>query len=142
MGISNHNEITPHPAKEQDIRIYEHGYNLRNFHKLVIGTDKVNRFDALFPICASQAQWQLDMLGKECEVLQLNHPSRSSLLDSARLVRIAGYDIMELSGVTTYLENLHYDWALRVVNDSPVDCQSRRPGCPQAAGNCRFEAIA
>ena len=112
VGISNHNEITPHPAKEQDIRIYEHGYNLRNFHKLVIGTNRVNRFDALLPVFASQAQWQLEMLGDECEVLQLNHPSRSSLLDSTRLVRIAGYDIMELSGVTTYLENLHYDWAL------------------------------
>lgn len=112
VGISNHNEITPHPATEQDIRIYEHGYNLRNFHKLVIGTESVMRFDALYPLFASQAQWQLDMLAGRCAVLQLNHPSRSALLDSTKLSKIAGYDIMELSGFNAYLENLHWDWAL------------------------------
>ena len=112
IGISNHNEITPNPDSKQDIGIYEHGYNLRNFHKLVIGTKHVNRFDALYPISASQAQYQLDMLSDECRVLQLNHPSRSALLDSARLTKIGGYDIMELSGFNAYLENKHWDWAL------------------------------
>lgn len=112
VGISNHNEITPHPSKEQDIRIYEHGYNMRNFHKLVIGTERVNRFDALYPLFPSQAQWQLDMLRGESELLQLNHPSRSALLDSAMLSRIGGYDIMELSGYYEFLENIHWDWAL------------------------------
>lgn len=112
VGISNHNEITPNPNSMQDIGIYEHGYNLRNFHKLVIGTERVNRFDALYPISASQAQYQLDMLSDECRVLQLNHPSRSALLDSARLTKIGGYDIMELSGFNAYLENKHWDWAL------------------------------
>lgn len=112
VGISNHNEITPHPDAKQDIGIYEHGYNLRNFHKLVIGTESVNRFDALYPISASQAQYQLDMLANGCSVLQLNHPSRSALLDSARLTKIGGYNIMELSGFNAYLENKHWDWAL------------------------------
>lgn len=112
VGISNHNKITPHPDSKQDIGIYEHGYNMRNFHKLVIGTKRVNRFDALYPISASQAQYQLDMLASECNVLQLNHPSRSALMDSARLTKIGGYDIMELSGFNAYLENKHWDWAL------------------------------
>lgn len=112
VGISNHNEITHNPDTTQDIGIYEHGYNLRNFHKLVIGTESVNHFDALYPIWASQAQHQLTTLEDECEVLQLNHPSRSALLDSACLAKIGGYDIMELSGVTAYLENKHWDWAL------------------------------
>ena len=112
VGISNHNEITPNPDPKQDIGIYEHGYNLRNFHKLVIGTERVNRFDALYPISASQAQYQLDMLAEDCEILELNHPSRSALLDRAHLSKIGGYDIMELSGITAYLENKHWDWAL------------------------------
>ena len=112
VGISNHNEITKHPDSKQDIGIYEHGYNLRNFHKLVIGAKRVNRFDALYPILSSQAQFQLDMLKEESKVLQLNHPSRSALLDSARITQIGGYDIMELSGVNAYLENKHWDWAL------------------------------
>lgn len=112
VGISNHNEITSHPNTQQDIGIYEHGYNLRNFHKLVIGTEDVNHYDALYPILASQAQFQLDILANESDILQLNHPSRSALLDSARLAQIGGYDIMELSGVNAYLENKHWDWAL------------------------------
>lgn len=112
IGISNHNEITPHPDAKQDIGIYEHGYNLRNFHKLAIGTERVMRFDALYPLLPSQAQYQLDRLAKECQVLQLNHPSRSSLLDSVCLTKIGGYDILELSGIDAYLENKHWDWAL------------------------------
>lgn len=112
VGISNHNEITPHPDSKQDIAIYEHGYNLRNFHKLAIGSERVMRFDALFPLFASQAQYQLNMLAEECQVLQLNHPSRSALLDSACLTKIGGYDILELSGIDAYLENKHWDWAL------------------------------
>lgn len=112
VGISNHNEITSHPDPKQDIRIYEHGYNLRNFHKLAIGTERVMRFDALYPFLASQAQYQLRKLAEECRVLQLNHPSRSALLDSACLTKIGGYDILELSGIDAYLENKHWDWAL------------------------------
>lgn len=112
VGISNHNEITPHPNPKQNIGIYEHGYNMRNFHKLSIGTEHVNRFDALYPLFASQAQYQLNNLANECQVLQLNHPSRSSLLDSTVLTKIGGYDIMELSGFDAFLENRHWDWAL------------------------------
>lgn len=112
VGISNHNKITAHPNPKQDIGIYEHGYNLRNFHKLAIGTERINHFDALYPILASQAQYQLDMLADDCAILELNHPSRSALLDSVCLAKIEGYDIMELSGVNAYLENKHWDWAL------------------------------
>ena len=112
VGISNHNEITPHPDTKQDIGIYEHGYNLRNFHKLAIGAERVMRFDALYPLLPSQAQYQLRNLAEECQVLQLNHPSRSALLDSACLTKIGGYDILELSGIDAYLENKHWDWAL------------------------------
>jgi hypothetical protein len=52
------------------------------------------------------------MLADECEILELNHPSRSALLDRAHLSKICGYDIMELSGITAYLQNKHWDWAL------------------------------
>ncbi|MBQ8493734.1 MAG: hypothetical protein IJ464_05585 [Alistipes sp.] len=111
VGISNHNEITPHP-KGQGTTIYEHGYNLRNFHKLVIGSDHVNHFDALMPFMTSQLQWQLDMLSEEGVLLQLNHPIRTPMLNRARLEYLGGYDIMELTGALAHLENEYWDWAL------------------------------
>lgn len=111
VGISNHNEITPHPeAIVPDS--YEHGYNLRNFHKLLIGSQRVNHFDALYPINTSQLQWQLDMLRDDCELMQINHPVRTPMLTRGRLQRLAGYDIMELTGAVAYIENEYWDWAL------------------------------
>ncbi|MBQ5691935.1 MAG: hypothetical protein IIV72_00595, partial [Alistipes sp.] len=43
VTLSNHNEITPHPTS--DTRVYEHGYNIAKFHKLVFGAEKEWRFD-------------------------------------------------------------------------------------------------
>lgn len=111
VGISNHNEITPHP-KGEGPDIYEHGYNLRNFHLLVIGAERVNHCDAPMPLLTSQLQWQLDMLRDECELLQINHPVRTPMLDKETFERLAGYDIMELAGGLDYLENDYWDWAL------------------------------
>lgn len=111
VGISNHNEITPHPMG-QGPDIYEHGYNLRNFHQLVIGAERVNHLDVPLPFHISQLQWQLDMLGRECDILQINHPIRTPMLDMKTLSRLSGYDIMELTGAIDYIENDYWDWAL------------------------------
>lgn len=111
VGISNHNEITPHP-EDVGPTIYEHGYNTRNFHKLVIGSDHVNRFDAIVPLFTSQLQWQLDMLKEEGVLLQVNHPRRTTLFSEEALQALSGYHIIELSDVEGEIENRYWDWAL------------------------------
>ena len=69
VTITNHNYRTPHPRHEEYALAYEHGYNLLKYHKLVFGAERVMLFDHLLPILPSQRQWQLDMLGAECDFL-------------------------------------------------------------------------
>lgn len=112
VAFSNHNEITTHPVPELQVDLYEHGYNLLKFHKLVFGPKEgVWRFDHLLPILASQRQYQIDRLTKSCDILQLNHPLRTPLTTDCMLRKLEGYSIMELdSGRST--ENEYWDTAL------------------------------
>ena len=109
ITLSNHNKITPHPTA--DTRVYEHGYNLAKFHKLVFGAEKVWRFDNLLPIFPFQKQMQLDRLAAQSDIVVLNHPLRTHTMTDGQLSKIGGYDIIELdSGKST--ENEYWDAAL------------------------------
>ena len=112
VTFSNHNELTEHPFdKELQVDLYEHDYNLLKFHKLVFGSDKVNRFDHLLPIFTFQRQYQLDLLRAESDIIVLNHPLRTPLTTKGMMEKLSGYDIIELdSGKST--ENEYWDWAL------------------------------
>ena len=78
VTFSNHNELTVHPFDTSlQVDVYEHGYNLLKYHKLVFGCDRVKRFDHLLPVFAFQRQFQLDILGKDSDFIQLNHPLRT-----------------------------------------------------------------
>lgn len=109
ITLSNHNKITPHPTA--DTRVYEHGYNLAKFHKLVFGAEKVWGFDNLLPIFPFQKQMQLDRLAAQSDIVVLNHPLRTHTMTDGQLSKIGGYDIIELdSGKST--ENEYWDAAL------------------------------
>ena len=112
VTFSNHNELTTHPFDSAlQINVYEHGYNLFKFHKLVFGSAKVNRFDHLLPLLASQRQWQLDILRKESDIIQHNHPLRTTGTTRDVMEKLGGYHIMELDcGKST--ENEFWDQAL------------------------------
>ena len=72
VTFSNHNELTEHPISELQADVYEHGYNLLKFHKLVFGSEAVNRFDHLLPLFAFQRQWQIDRLRTDGDIVVLN----------------------------------------------------------------------
>jgi hypothetical protein len=109
VTLSNHNEITPHPTS--DTRVYEHGYNIAKFHKLVFGAEKEWRFDNLLPIFTFQKQFQIDRLSKQGDIVVINHPLRTHTMTNSQLTKIGGYDIIELdSGKST--ENSYWDAAL------------------------------
>lgn len=112
ITFSNHNELTEHPYDTAlQVNVYEHGYNLFKYHKLVFGCDKVNRFDHLLPIFTFQKQFQLDYLGKDSDFIQMNHPLRTTGTSRRMIEKLEGYEIMELdSGKST--ENEYWDWAL------------------------------
>lgn len=112
VTFSNHNELTTHPFDTAlQVNVYEHGYNMFKYHKLVFGCAKERRFDHLLPFLASQRQFQLDYLGKASDFIQLNHQLRTNFTTRSILERLEGYQIMELdSGRST--ENEYWDWAL------------------------------
>ena len=118
VGFSNHNCLTSYSTDSiHKITIYEHGYNLFKFHKLVFGCSEVNHFDHLLPIFASQKQFILDLLGHNSDLVVFNHPIRTSALDSYQMQLLGGYDIIELdSGRST--ENRYWDEALTAGNYS------------------------
>ena len=97
VTFSNHNELTDHPTdKALQVNLYEHGYNLLKFHKLVFGAEKVWRFDHLLPIFASQKQFQIAQLSQDADIVQLNHPLRTPTLTKSQLQRLSGYKLIEL----------------------------------------------
>lgn len=112
VTFSNHNEITIHPFDTAlQVNVYEHGYNLFKYHKLVFGSPDVNCFDHLFPFLASQKQFQLDLLGRDADIIQMNHPLRTNCLSAQQFEKLEGYRLMELdSGRST--ENEYWDSAL------------------------------
>ena len=112
VTFSNHNELTVHPFDPAlQVNVYEHGYNLFKYHKLVFGSGKVNRFDHLLPLFAFQKQFQMDILGKDSDFIQFNHPLRTNSISKEQMEKLCGYEIMELdSGKST--ENEYWDWAL------------------------------
>ena len=112
VTFSNHNELTPHPLDSTlQVNVYEHGYNIFKFHKLVFGCERTNHFDHLLPLLASQRQFQIEMLGKESDIIQYNHPLRTIGTTKSMMEKLGGYHIMELDcGKST--ENEFWDWAL------------------------------
>ena len=113
VTFSNHNEITTHPFDPSlQVNVYEQGYSPFKFHKLVFGSDRVKHFDPLAPVLASQKQFELDRLGKDADIVQINHPYRT-WMGTARshLENLSGYRLMELD--THYsTENEYWDYAL------------------------------
>lgn len=112
VTFSNHNELTTHPFDSTlQVNVYEHGYNIFKYHKLVFGSEDVNHFDHLLPLFASQRQFQMNILDKESDIIQLNHPLRTTGTTKELMEKVCGYDIIELDcGKST--ENRFWDWAL------------------------------
>ena len=112
VTFSNHNELTVHPFDTSlQVNVYEHGYNLFKYHKLVFGCSSVNHFDHLLPLTASQRQHQLQYLGKDCDFIQFNHPLRTNCTSKSMMEKLSGYHLIELdSGKST--ENEYWDWVL------------------------------
>lgn len=112
VTFSNHNELTVHPYDPSlQVNVYEHGFNLFKYHKLIFGCSEVNLFDHLIPLFVFQKQFQLDLFGKESDFIQMNHPLRTIGTSKKHMEKLEGYRIMELdSGKST--ENKYWDWAL------------------------------
>lgn len=142
VTFSNHNELTVHPYDPLlQVNVYEHGYNLFKYHKLVFGCSDVNLFDHLVPLFASQKQFQLDLLGKESDFIQMNHPLRTIGTSEDHMRKLGGYRIMELDSGKSK-ENEYWDWPSvpgTTVSDWPTTTSifpTGRAPSPSGATSC------
>ncbi|MDE6311151.1 MAG: hypothetical protein K2L96_04960 [Muribaculaceae bacterium] len=112
VTFSNHNELTKHPYDSTlQVNVYEHGYNIFKYHKLVFGPDKVDYFDHLLPLFTFQKQYQIDRLSRNSDFIQINHPLRTLGFPNSQFEDLEGFSIMELdSGKST--ENEYWDSSL------------------------------
>ena len=112
ITFSNHNQLTEHPFDSSlQVNVYEHGYNLLKYHKLVFGCNDVKHYDHLLPVLTSQKQFQIELLSKDADIIQINHPLRTEGLPGKQLEKLSGYRLIELdSGRST--ENEYWDIAL------------------------------
>lgn len=101
-SVSDYQKInTAFNNKENYISAYEHGYNIRKTHQLVIGSNQVKWLDYLFPQTLSNKQQVINTLnGSDSVIVILNHPGLRK-----------GYSPDELR----YLDNYHF---MEVLNPS------------------------
>ena len=133
LTFSNHNQLTRHPFDSTlQVWVYEHGYSLFKFHKLVFNPSRMMLYDHLLPLLVSQKQWQYDYLGRNADFIVMNHPDRT-LHTTARSMRLlTGYRLIEAdSGASTELR--HWDEALSaghyshcLINDDCHDSGNHR----------------
>ena len=96
LTFSNHQQLTTHPYDPAlQVNLYEHGYNLFKFHKLVFGCDKVRKFDHLLPILDSQKQFMIDLLCSDGDFIVFNHPDRTKGISDETMSNVSGFRLLE-----------------------------------------------
>ncbi|PSL22957.1 hypothetical protein [Dyadobacter jiangsuensis] len=95
--VSNYHHIdTTHSTHANYLPAYEHGYNIRKTHQLVLGSTEVQWLDYLFPQTAHNKQHVLSHLSGTDNVLILNHPALKNGYTAEDLAQLANYDCMEV----------------------------------------------
>lgn len=133
LTFSNHNQLTKHPCDSTlQVNVYEHGYSLFKFHKLVFNPSRMMLFDHLLPLFVSQKQWQYDYLSRNADFIVMNHPDRTLHTTRRSMQLLTGYRLMEAdAGAGTDLK--HWDEALSaghyshcLINDDCHDSGNHR----------------
>lgn len=96
VTFSNHMELTEYPGDStRTVDVYEHGWNLFKFHKLVFGPERICYYDIPFPVMPSQKQFLFDILGRRSDFVFFNHPDRTFFTDGKDMERVTGYRLTE-----------------------------------------------
>ncbi len=100
INISDHNFITPALTGDSipSLDSYEHGYNLNNFHQLMMGVTENDMFDIpLMLMPRHQMQTLINRLRPQATLFQVNHPERLRLMNKDHAGAIRGFEAMELN---------------------------------------------
>lgn len=95
--VSNYHHIdTTHSTRANYLPAYEHGYNIRKTHQLVLGSNDVQWLDYLFTQTSHNKQHVLSHLGSADNVVILNHPALKNGYTAEDLAQLTHYDCMEV----------------------------------------------
>ncbi len=96
-GLSNYQRIDGGSLRDPDfIPIYEHGYNIRKVHELVIGAKRVTWLDFPLDQTLSDKQYMLDRLDAAGGIVAIAHPWLRNGYTSNDLRYLTGYTLMEV----------------------------------------------
>lgn len=93
LGFSNYQLVN---TPLSSVPVYEHGYNLKKVHQLVVGNSKVTWLDYIFPQTRSNKQYLLAKLGAVDNVVILAHPALRHAYSEEDLKLLSGYQCMEV----------------------------------------------
>lgn len=112
-AISQYHSIDKYNAeKENYVPVYEHGYNLKKTHQLIIGAKRVIWKDYIFPQTMHNKQFILQELAKDTgNLVVLNHPAVRSGYDVNDLKLLHYYDYIEVLNPAAQ-SFAHWDTAL------------------------------
>ncbi|HWV33783.1 MAG TPA: hypothetical protein VN038_29210 [Dyadobacter sp.] len=95
--VSNYHHIdTTHCNHANYLPAYEHGYNIRKTHQLVLGSNQVQWLDYLFQQSAHNKQHVLNHLYGPDNAVILNHPALKNGYTTEDLTQLTNYDCMEV----------------------------------------------
>ena len=112
-AVSQYHKIDSFNKEKQNyVPVYEHGYNLKKTHQLVIGAKRVVWKDYIFPQTLHNKQFILHEMAKDTNnLVVLNHPAVRSGYDVNDLKLLHYYDHIELLNPSAQ-SFAHWDTAL------------------------------
>lgn len=94
--ISDYEHITRAPRGHLDLPTYEHGWNVRKTHQLVIGASHVRWFDIPLWQDRDSKQAMLDALHEDGALVAIVHPYLRDGYNAEDMLRLTGYDLLEI----------------------------------------------
>lgn len=112
VGLTNYQTITnPAPEDSTFIPMYEHGYNVKKRHHLVIGAKEVVWLDYIFYQSIHHKQDLIKKIRPTTEIIAISHPKFSNSFEPADFIYLTDYDFIEI--LNHYRLSLpHWDSAL------------------------------
>lgn len=95
--VSNYHHIDSTGHKHTNyLPAYEHGYNIRKTHQLVLGSKYVRWLDYVLPQTLHNKQHLLNLLTEPHNLVILNHPALRNGYTPGDLALLTNYDCMEV----------------------------------------------
>ncbi|HVT85128.1 MAG TPA: hypothetical protein VHD35_07980 [Chitinophagaceae bacterium] len=117
--VSNYQKIDTSKKDEANyIPAYEHGYNIKKNHELVLGDKHVTWLDYLFPQTLFNKQEILNKLSaNENDLVIINHPDVRNAFRRSDFKCLSNYNCMEVLSPSSYAFN---DWDVALSSGKPV----------------------